>query len=537
VIAVPVCKTAQAHHASCFAMRLKKVPRGTAGARPRATHAKAVSVGPKGGYTPTALTTAYGVNASASAGSGITIAIVDAFNNPSIISDLNTFDAQYGIAAETATSFKVLNQNGATSPLPANNTGWAVEEALDVEAARAMCRKCTIVLYEANSNSNSDLYAAVNKAAAQGADVISNSYGGAESGGGLAAAQAAFNHPGIVITASTGDDGFFSWDHINEGGSSAGGPNFPSSLSTVVAVGGTTLSLNPDNTRAVETVWNENGPKDAQGNFSQRAWGAAGGGCSSLVNATPWQHAVATWNSTGCGAFRSTSDVAADADPFTGMDVFTQFGLGGWGTIGGTSLSAPLIGGMWGAAGGAGGATNPSISLYGHRRSSSTAFYDVAAGGNGLCGGATPQGCESFWGGNPNVVNGAIVDCAFGATGTAVLTTTSECNAIPGYDGPTGVGTPKSLSVFTAMKPTAVIASPGTVTHGVSKTFDGSGSTDPFPGGSISDYTWNWGDHTAASHGAKPSHKYAAAGTYTVKLTVTDNYGYSGVTTRSVTVH
>lgn len=531
---VRVCHRASAGHSACFAMRLKTVPRGTAGAEPRPFAAKSIGLGPAGGYSPAALATAYGVNPNASTGAGITVAIVDAYNNPTIKTDLNHFDSNYGITAETSTSFKVLNQTGGAS-LPSTNTGWAVEEALDVEAVRAMCRKCNIVLYEANSNANSDLYTAVNTAAAQGAKVISNSYGGQETSSSLSQAQAAFNHPGVVITASTGDDGFYSWDGFNQGGSSVNVPNLPSAMKTVVAVGGTSLWLNPDGSRAAETVWNENGPKDAQGNASGLSFGATGGGCSSLVDATLYQRSVATWSDTGCGTHRSTGDIAADADPYTGFDVYTQTGIGGWETIGGTSLAAPLIGGMWGAAGGAGGATNPSISLYGHRKASSTAFYDVTVGGNGLCGGATPQSCETFWGGSPNRF-GSIVDCAFGPSGNAVLSTTSECNAIPSFDGPTGLGTPKSLNVFTAMKPTAVIASPGTVTHGVSKTFDGSGSSDPFPGGSIADYTWTWGDHTSASHGAKPSHKYAAKGTYTVTLVVTDNYNYTGQTTRSVTV-
>ena len=120
----------------------------------------------------------------------------------------------------------------------------------------------------------------MNEAVTLGATVVSNSYGGAESGAIPASVLAAYNHSGVVITASTGDNGMFDWDNANDFGSSSNAPAIPSSLKTVVAVGGTALYLNSDATRSAETVWNENGSSDVTGGNLLSAMGATGGGCS-----------------------------------------------------------------------------------------------------------------------------------------------------------------------------------------------------------------------------------------------------------------
>jgi PKD repeat protein len=115
------------------------------------------------------------------------------------------------------------------------------------------------------------------------------------------------------------------------------------------------------------------------------------------------------------------------------------------------------------------------------------------------------------------------------------LTNRAQCDAQPGYDGVSGVGTPKGTIAFTAIGPKAVIHPPGTVTHNVTKVFSSSGTSDPFPGGTITKYTWTWGDGSTTI-GANPSHTYTTAGTRTITLTVTDNYARTGTTSLKITV-
>jgi subtilase family serine protease len=328
-------------HFACFAERLvkKQVSSTSAAARYQPTRASVaeptLTSGPAGGFTPGNLISAYGANAAATAPASFTVAIVDAFNDPNIKSDLNFFDAQYGLPAETASSFKVLNQTGAASPLPANDAGWAGEESLDVEAVRGLCHKCNIILFEATSNSSGNLAAAVNTAAATpGVRIISNSYGGTETGS--AGIAPSYDHSGIAILASTGDDGWFGWDHFNVGGSSDGTSPTPAGYPTVVAVGGTSLYLNADGTRNTEQVWNDNGPSDIYGFNLAAAMGASGGGCSTIYSPKGWQKNVAGYSQLGCNGLRSAGDIAAVADPFTGFDVYNTFGTTGthWATIG-----------------------------------------------------------------------------------------------------------------------------------------------------------------------------------------------------------
>ena len=155
-------------------------------------------------------------------------------------------------------------------------------------------------------------------------------------------------------------------------------PDTPATLPSVVAVGGTSLQLNSDGTRASETVWNGNGPGDAVGLSRRRAKGATGGGCSTLFTAPLWQQSAPGFAAAGCGTKRLAADVAAVGDPDTGFDVFDTYNCGpeckaygigsgsGWVTLGGTSLSTPLISSLYALAGGAGGVSDPALTLYGH---------------------------------------------------------------------------------------------------------------------------------------------------------------------------
>ncbi len=519
-------------------MALLRVPVAstTPGASPYLLNDGASASGPAGGLTPSQLASAYGYDPAAGA-TGQTVAIVDAFDDPSIEADLGEFDAHYKLAACTTANgcFEKVSQTGSTTVLPkADKTGWSIEITLDVETVHSVCPNCKILLVEAESPSFNDLAEAVREAVKLGATEVSNSYGGAETGLG-ATERAAYDDPGVVIAASTGDEGYDSWDAINESQASTEMPNAPASLPSVVAVGGTSLELNAGGTRAKETVWNNNGPGDEVGLAESLAEGATGGGCSTVFTAPSWQHSAPGFAATGCGEKRLAADVAAVADPDTGFDIHDTYkcgreceayGIGkgtGWVTVGGTSLSAPLITALYALAGGAQGVSDPALTLYGHLGEASS-LYDVTEGGNGFCDAESLTLCDQPT--PPNSRYGKV-DCEG----------TTACNAAPGFDGPSGVGTPNGLNAFKALRPTAVIAPPGPLEPGVAASFSAAQSSDPYPGGLVSSYSWNWGDGTAHTSGVSPTHTFAGAGIYVVTLTVTDNYGLtSPATTRSVTV-
>jgi PKD domain len=523
-------------HATCFA--LARVPAGTAaagakaGAKPLAQTRRAAGggAGVTEGFTPAQLATAYAYDAAAGGG-GQTVGIVDAFNDPLIESDLNEFDTHYGLAACTTANgcLKKAGQTGSGSLPPNDKEGWSTEITLDVETVHAVCPNCKILLVESNSSSFEDLAAATNEAVALGATEVSNSYGGLESFFGTTEA-AAYDHRGIPIVASTGDHGYYGWDWLNQHRAGDQMPSAPASLPSVVAVGGTTLELNSNNTREQETVWNENGPFDEIGLFFNKAEGATGGGCSKLFTAQPWQQDVAGFAGTGCGTKRLDADVSAVADPETGFDIYDTDNCGpacafakGWVTIGGTSLSAPFISSMYALAGGGDGLRYPALAVYG-LAADATSRFDVTQGGNDACGGVPEPACE---GAEANKAFGEHVSCEG----------TTECNAAPGFDGPSGVGTPNGLGLFKPQAPTAAFSPPASLTTGVAESFSGAASSDPYPGGSIASYAWSWGDGTANSGGGSPQHTYKAPGAYSVSLTVTDSYGLTSAnSTESVGV-
>ena len=214
-----LCRAPSRGRAGCLALKLKAASPGSAGALPYVVAAGARSKGPAGGLTPADLASAYSVSPTAT-GSGQTVAIVDAFDDPKIEKDLATFDSNYGLPACTAGNgcFTKVGQTGSTSALPpADTSGWSIEISLDVETVHSVCQNCKILLVEANSESDADLAAAVNEAVALGADEVSNSYGSFE-GEEEENAQdiAAYDHPGVVIVASSGDSGYFDWDEIEE---------------------------------------------------------------------------------------------------------------------------------------------------------------------------------------------------------------------------------------------------------------------------------------------------------------------------------
>ena len=314
----------------------------------------------------------------------------------------------------------------------------------------AVCSACKIVLVEASSASDADLGTAENTAATTlHATEISNSFGEPETGSGGTTFAHAFDHPGVVITASSGDDGYYDYDLLG-GSGKVSAPSIPAAYPTVVAVGGTSLYLaqSPTPTRAYETVWNDNGPQDAYEQALQSPLGASGGGCSTLFAAQGWQSNVTGYARAACGGKRLVADMAMVADPLTGFDVYDSYTgcsgcKAGWETIGGTSLAAPLAAAAFALAGGAHGLPYPAVALYSHTAS---AHYDVTVGGNGLCDGEGAPQCP-----NPNNLGHGILDCAYDASGVPAPGT-GACDATGGFDGPTGVGTPASMTLFALPK-------------------------------------------------------------------------------------
>jgi len=321
------------------------------------------------GFGANDLRAAYLVTATGS--SATTIAIVDAQGYPNAEADLAVYRTQMGLPACTTANgcFKKVDQRGGTA-YPRYNSGWAQEQALDLDMASAMCPNCKILLVQSDTASIANLGTAVNQAAALGAAVISNSYGGSEAG--AAASNAYYVHPGIAVTASSGDSGY--------------GASFPATSPDVIAVGGTNLT------------------RSAGGRgWTELAWTSAGSGCSTVFNKPAWQL------DTLCGK-RVESDISAVADPATGVAVYGPTGKGsqaGWLVFGGTSVSAPLIGGIYGALG-----AHPNAAQKIWSPASASGLNDVTSGSNGTCGG------------------------------------TYFCTAGPGYDGPTGNGTPSGPAAF-----------------------------------------------------------------------------------------
>jgi hypothetical protein len=532
-IAKPVCAESKSQTTlRCFADERAIVSKGTPGARAFVLGGTATAngtVGPSGGLTPGDLAKVYGL--ATTGGTGQTVAIVDAFNDPNINSDLQTFDSNYSLApCSTANAcLRIVGQTGSAAALPANDTtGWSAEESLDVETVHALCQACKIILVEANSPTTADMAAAENEAAALHATEISNSFGGPESLAGFTPTQtAAFNHPGIAIVASSGDDGYFDFDRAMVQPPGPNSPQEPAALNTVVSVGGTSLFLNQAGGRQFETVWNNNGTRDVWEETFGAPQGAAGGGCSTVIAARLWQTSERGWASTACGTRRLVADVAAVADPFTGFDVFDSFVCGncpaaGWHTFGGTSLAAPIVAATFALAGGSHGIQYPALTLYGHPGK----LYDVTVGGNGVCGGEGAPQCLGL-GQNPKAQAFGTIDCDYPATGTTPSVGASACDAAPGYDGPSGLGTPNGIVAFSRTGPSAAIAAPAVIKHGVGTTFAAASVSDPFPGGKVASYRWNWGDGTVTTSAAASAvHNYAIGGvTRTISLTETDNYG------------
>ena len=365
---------------------------------------KAVSLAAPSGIGPAQLQAAYKLSGLSGTG---TVAIVDAQDDPNAEKDLAVYRSQFGLPPCTTANgcFKKVGQDG-SSNLPAPDGGWAEEISLDLDMVSAACPTCKILLVEANSADMNDLGAAVNTAAAMGASAISNSYGGPEDNT-ISGAESFFNHPGVLITVSSGDSGY--------------GAEYPATSANVLAVGGTSLTQSSSTARG----------------WVEAAWNSGGSGCSAFIGKPSWQ------KDTGCKN-RMEADVSAVGDPNTGVAIYDTYtntdGVNGWAVFGGTSASSPIVASIFVAANK--GNLSPSW-VY----ANPSAFYDVTSGSNGSCG-STKYFCTA----------GAGYD---GPTGWG----TPNAAAIAAGSG--GGGSSNDFSV--ALSPTnATIAAGGSVTVKVS---------------------------------------------------------------------
>jgi subtilase family serine protease len=348
------------------------------------------------GYGPSQLQAAYGLtSASASDGAGTTVAVIDAYDDPTAAADLAEYRSAAGLPALTSGQFTKYNQEGETSPLPAEapaDDDWTLEESLDVDMVSAICPLCKIDLVEADNDSGDGLYIAEETAATTlGAKYISNSWGGSETSADTTYDSEYFGVSGVVYTASAGDSAY------------SGGVIYPATSPNVVSVGGTTLDTASNSRGWTESVWDTSSDE------------GTGSGCSAYEPQPSWQASISILKA-ACSD-RVDNDVAADADPNTGAAVYdTSNDNGGWLEVGGTSESSPIIASVFALAGNNGNGGNEAAdSIYTHTGN----LYEVTASSNGTC---TPPAADS------------VLCTATGAANT--------------YNGPTGWGTPDGLTAF-----------------------------------------------------------------------------------------
>lgn len=324
------------------------------------------------GLVPADLQKAYDLP-SKTKGSGQIVAIVDAYDNPDVAKDLAVYREKFGLGTAKFSKYDQLGEKGHyPQHCPGSQFSWCVEIDLDVEMVSASCPKCTIWLFEANTNDNSDLYATVARAAKMGAHIISNSYGG----GGGGPSYGDFARTGVTYLASAGDSGY--------------GLQDPADYDTVVSVGGTILSKKGST-------------------YTEQVWPDSSGGCS-FVAKPAWQHDPRCAERTG-------NDVSAVAFNVAEYD---SFGYPGWITIGGTSVSSPLLAGVYALAGNA--KTRQSGRLF-WSLSGETRRKDLHA-----------------------ITSGQVLHCPPSLAGSYLCK--AGTRQYKSYSAPAGWGTPKGIGAF-----------------------------------------------------------------------------------------
>ena len=294
-----------------------------------------------GPYTPSQIRHAYGVDQLSLTGAGQTIAIIDAYDNPTIATDLNNFSARFGLQSATLQQvyYSGTSSTKTTTTAPAYNSGWALEIALDVEWAHAIAPGAKIRLVEAPSANTNDLFGAVDYAVSQGASQVSMSFGGGEFAG-VSAFDSHFSVPSVSFFASSGDNG--------------AQVEFPAVSPYVVGVGGTTVSL------------------DASGNkISETTWAGSGGGTSVNVPRPSYQTGFQASSN------RGVPDVAYNADPNSGVLVNDN---GNYFAVGGTSAGSPQWAGLAGLVNQGRVANGQSTIGTGLTYGINTALYALAGG-------------------------------------------------------------------------------------------------------------------------------------------------------------
>jgi len=358
----------------------------------------------------------YAADNPATQGAGQTIAIIAAYHNPGIASDLALFSSRFGLPACGTGCFSVVyTRNGVRTVFaPAVNKNWAVESSLDVEWAHAIAPLAKIVLVEAASASYQDLLGAAYYAAnTLGAGVVTMSFGGSEWSGEAAVSNAYFRNTRTAFVAATGDSGH--------------GTAYPSVSPYVLAVGGTTLAVSPAGDYGGEV-----------------AWSGSGGGISAYESALPiaWPtvtpvNVANSWLTAPAPGGRPVPDVSFNADPAIGFFVVSQTGIGAgyYAIVGGTSAGAPQWAGLIAIASALraqagkpvlntaqgvadnGAAVNTALAQLSSNGVGASAyaalFYDITALGNGSCG--------------------------------------LLCNASAGWDLVTGIGSPNAATLLPAL--------------------------------------------------------------------------------------
>ena len=431
-------------HAECLAVL---VPPATKASLTAPLREAAPSVSPTytgtgvgGGYGPADLRSAYNLPSEAE-GSGQTVAIVDAYNDPNAEVDLGTYRSQYGIPACTTANgcFKKVNQTGGTTNYPSSNAEWSVEISLDVDMVSAACPNCHILLVEAESSSSANLDKSEDEAVTLGATEVSNSWVGPEESD-ETSTDKYFDHPGVPIVAGAGDSGY--------------GVAYPAASQYVIAAGGTRL-IQASNSRGwTETVWEE----------KEKGIGT-GSGCSAYEPKPTWQTDKACTR-------RTDDDIAADAAVETPVSVADSYELptkfaerstqAGWTLVGGTSAASPFI------------AATMALASPHTRSLGAEAFYMEATSGGGI----------------NDVVSGSNGKCTPPAEDEYL------CTAQVGYDGPTGVGTPWGAP---QAPPTVVTKAASSITQ-TSATLNATANPN---GGSVSECKLEYG--TTTSYGSSAS--------------------------------
>jgi len=346
------------------------------------------------GYTPAQVRGAYGVNlltfgAIVGDGAGQTIALIDAYDNPSFAdtgtaayqgSALQIFDKTFNLPDPP--SFQKFNQLGGKNitAAPAPKSSWGVEESLDIEWAHSIAPMANIDLVEGNTPSDTDLYTAMETAGTTlGASVISMSFGASLEGFGLGSMEPILDseymaptlaaNPNLTLLSSTGDDG-------SQGRAPIAGPSYPAVSPYVAGIGGTSLFIGGTNN------W-----------LSETGWSGSGGGISNVYPETPWQKGIPG------SANRTIPDVSAIADPATGVAVCDPYDFGAktpWIQVGGTSLACPVWAGIIALADqgralealpalNGPGQTLPALyGLYTNPTTYAADFHDITVGSNGL---------------------------------------------------------------------------------------------------------------------------------------------------------